>query len=116
MWVADITYIPMAKGFLYLVAIMDHFSRYVLSWRVSNTSGPITGSPRSEVQRVLVARSYINLLFRYNIPEVPKVVASPRIFAEYTIPLPQRVHHNSDMGSPPRTSLTISWALTIRKG
>ena len=36
-WVADITYIPMARGFLYLVAIMDHFSRHVLSWRLSNT-------------------------------------------------------------------------------
>lgn len=34
---ADITYIPMARGFLYLVAIMDQFSRYVLSWRLSNT-------------------------------------------------------------------------------
>ena len=37
MWVADITYIPMARGSLYLVAVMDHFSRYVLSWRLSNT-------------------------------------------------------------------------------
>ncbi len=36
-WAADITYIPMAKGFLYLVAIMDWRSRYVLSWRLSNT-------------------------------------------------------------------------------
>ena len=36
-WTADITYIPMAKGFLYLVAIMDWHSRYVLSWRLSNT-------------------------------------------------------------------------------
>ena len=36
-WTADITYIPMAKGFLYVVAIMDWYSRYVLSWRVSNT-------------------------------------------------------------------------------
>ena len=35
-WTADITYIPMAKGFLYVVAIMDWYSRYVLSWRVSN--------------------------------------------------------------------------------
>ena len=34
---ADITYIPMARGFLYLVAIMDYFSRCVLSWRLSNT-------------------------------------------------------------------------------
>ena len=36
-WTADITYIPMARGFLYLVAIMDWHSRYVLSWRLSNT-------------------------------------------------------------------------------
>jgi putative transposase len=36
-WVADITYIPMARGFLYLVAIIDWYSRYVLSWRLSNT-------------------------------------------------------------------------------
>lgn len=36
-WAADITYIPMARGFLYLVAIMDWHSRKVLSWRVSNT-------------------------------------------------------------------------------
>ncbi len=36
-WMADITYIPMARGFLYLVAIMDWYSRYVLAWRVSNT-------------------------------------------------------------------------------
>jgi putative transposase len=36
-WSADITYIPMARGFLYLVAIMDVYSRYVLSWRLSNT-------------------------------------------------------------------------------
>ena len=37
MWAADITYIPMAKGFLYLVAIMDWYSRYVVTWRLSNT-------------------------------------------------------------------------------
>ncbi len=36
-WCADITYIPMAQGFLYLVAIMDWHSRYVLAWRLSNT-------------------------------------------------------------------------------
>ena len=36
-WAADITYIPMARGFLYLVAVMDWFSRKVLSWRLSNT-------------------------------------------------------------------------------
>jgi putative transposase len=36
-WAADITYIPMEKGFLYLVAIIDLYSRYVLSWRLSNS-------------------------------------------------------------------------------
>src|SRR5208282_2896689 len=36
-WCADVTYIPMRRGFLYLVAIMDWFSRKVLSWRLSNT-------------------------------------------------------------------------------
>jgi len=36
-WCTDITYIPMQRGFLYLVAIMDWSSRKVLSWRLSNT-------------------------------------------------------------------------------
>lgn len=36
-WTADITYIPMARGFCYLVAIMDWASRKVLAWRLSNT-------------------------------------------------------------------------------
>lgn len=36
-WSIDITYIPMDKGFMYLVAIMDWWSRYVLGWRLSNT-------------------------------------------------------------------------------
>ncbi len=36
-WCADVTYIPMAHGFLYLVVIMDWYSRYVLAWRLSNT-------------------------------------------------------------------------------
>ena len=36
-WCADITYIPVTAGFLYLVAIMDWASRHVLSWRLSNT-------------------------------------------------------------------------------
>ena len=36
-WCADITYIKLRKGFVYLVAIMDWHSRYILSWRLSNT-------------------------------------------------------------------------------
>ncbi len=36
-WSSDITYIPLKQGYLYLVAIIDWYSRYVLSWRLSNT-------------------------------------------------------------------------------
>jgi putative transposase len=36
-WAADITYIPMNRGFMYLVAVMDWHSRKLLSWRISNT-------------------------------------------------------------------------------
>jgi putative transposase len=36
-WSADITYIPLAKGFMYLAATIDWYSRYVVAWRLSNT-------------------------------------------------------------------------------
>ena len=36
-WCTDVTYIPLQRGFLYLVAVMDWASRKVLSWRLSNT-------------------------------------------------------------------------------
>jgi putative transposase len=36
-WSSDITYVPMRHGFMYLVAVLDWYSRYVLSWRLSNT-------------------------------------------------------------------------------
>ena len=36
-WSSDITYVPLRGGFMYLVAVMDWYSRYVLSWRLSNT-------------------------------------------------------------------------------
>ena len=36
-WCSDITYIRMRRGYIYLVAVMDWFSRYLLSWQVSNT-------------------------------------------------------------------------------
>jgi putative transposase len=36
-WCADITYVPMERGFMYLVAIMDWYSRYVLAWELSNS-------------------------------------------------------------------------------
>jgi putative transposase len=36
-WSTDITYVPLASGFMYLAAVIDWFSRYVLAWRLSNT-------------------------------------------------------------------------------
>jgi putative transposase len=36
-WSADITYVPMATGFMYLAAVIDWFSRYVIAWKLSNT-------------------------------------------------------------------------------
>ena len=36
-WSSDITYVPMRHGFMYLTAVIDWYSRYVLSWRLSNT-------------------------------------------------------------------------------
>jgi len=36
-WAADITYVPMPLGFMYLAAIMDWFSRYIVAWQLSNT-------------------------------------------------------------------------------
>jgi putative transposase len=36
-WCSDITYLPMRRGFMYLVAVMDWYSRYVLTWEISNT-------------------------------------------------------------------------------
>ena len=36
-WSSDITYVPMRHGFMYLTAVIDWYSRYVLSWRLSKT-------------------------------------------------------------------------------
>jgi putative transposase len=36
-WSADITYVPMRRGFMYLIAVLDWHSRYVISWQLSNT-------------------------------------------------------------------------------
>ena len=68
-WCADITYIPLARGFLYLVAVMDWSSRTVLAWRLSNTM---------DVQFCVVALE--EALERYGAPTIfkPTKVASSR--------------------------------------
>jgi putative transposase len=53
-WASDITYVPLRHGFLYLAAVMDWYSRYVLSWRLSNT---LTGSFCLEALEDALSRS-----------------------------------------------------------
>src|SRR5690625_7928567 len=48
-WQIDISYIPLAKGFMYLVAIIDVHSRFIVGWDISNT---MTANWRSEERRV----------------------------------------------------------------
>jgi len=52
-WGIDITYIPMQKGFLYLTAIIDHYSRFVVGWKVSNS---LAGENCIEVVREAIKR------------------------------------------------------------
>lgn len=58
-WCADITYIPMKRGFLYLVTVMDWYSRAVLSWRLSNT-----------MDSDFCVAALEDALNRYGIPEI----------------------------------------------
>jgi putative transposase len=58
-WATDITYIPMARGFMYLVAIMDWASRKVLSWRLSNT-----------LDSRFCVEALKEALYRYGAPEI----------------------------------------------
>jgi len=44
-WSTDITYIRLAHGFAYLVAVIDWYARRVLAWRLSNTGGVLRGLP-----------------------------------------------------------------------
>jgi putative transposase len=64
-WATDITYIPMARGFVYLVAVVDWFSRRVLSWRLSITM---------DVNFCLEAVE--EALARYGRPEIFKTIAA----------------------------------------
>lgn len=52
-WAMDITYIPMARGFVYLVAVLDWFSRKVLAWRLSTTleTGPCIEALKEAMRR-----------------------------------------------------------------
>jgi len=72
-WGADITYVPLAHGYLYLVAILDWYSRYVVSWRLSNSLRPllidrlpVLGSllPRPQGQQFLTPADRLRIVVR----------------------------------------------------
>ena len=78
-WSTDITYIPMRGGFLYLVAVMDSFSRFVLSWELSNTM---------ETGFCLAAQE---AAFRFGQPEIwNSDQGSPFTAADFLAPLKKR--------------------------
>jgi putative transposase len=58
-WATDITYIPMNRGFMYLVAVMDWHSRKVLSWRISNT-----------LEADFCVEALSEAIRRYGVPEI----------------------------------------------
>ena len=49
-WAADITHVPMARGFLYLAAVMDWYSRYVVCWKLSNTLAGLYAKFRKSIK------------------------------------------------------------------
>jgi putative transposase len=71
MWAMDITYIPMARGFVYLCAVVDWFSRRVLSWRLSITMGEAQARNRFECRAErLLLEAVEEALARYAKPEI----------------------------------------------
>lgn len=79
-WAADITYLPMARGFAYLVAIVDLYSRKVLAWRVSNA-----------MTTEFCAEALQEALGRFGAPEISNTDQGSQFTAEdYTSPLEAR--------------------------
>ena len=71
-WAADITYIPMARGFVYLVAVIDWYSRRVLAWRLSNT-----------LETTFCVEALNEAVARYGCPEIfntDRALSSPRSY------------------------------------
>ena len=85
-WAADITYLPMSRGFLYLVAVMDWYSRYVVAWRLSNT---LEAGFCAEALEEALAKG------------------QPEVFnTDQSLPLRRQGGASSPVGSSPRSSRT----------
>ncbi len=79
-WASDITYIPMARGFLYLVAVIDWYSRRVLAWRLSNT-----------LETTFCVEAVNEAVARYGCPEIFNTDQGAQFTAEdFTTPLLER--------------------------
>ena len=77
-WATDICYLPMAKGFMYLVAVMNWLSRRVLSWRVSNT-----------LDREFCVEALEEALARYGAPEIFNTDQGAQFTSEAFTDVPQ---------------------------
>jgi len=64
-WSTDITYIRLAQGFAYLVAILDWFSRYVLSFRLSNSLREVRGGLSQGYQTMAEAQAGLKRYFQF---------------------------------------------------
>jgi putative transposase len=79
-WASDITYIPMARGFVYLVAVIDWYSRRVLAWRLSNT-----------LETSFCVEAVNEAVARYGCPEIFNTDQGAQFTAEdFTTPLLDR--------------------------
>ena len=79
-WCADITYIPVQRGFLYLVTIMDWASRHVLSWRLSNS---LDASYLHELEDGFTARRVIRDWFSFYNTQRPRSALDGRTPKEF---------------------------------
>jgi len=78
-WTADITYIPMNRGFMYLVAVMDWYSRKILSWRVSNTLPNFVSRPFPRRLAASAGRKSLIPIKVLSLPPLPSPMCSSLI-------------------------------------
>ncbi len=79
MWATDITYIPMRRGFLYLVAIVDWASRAVLSWRLSTT-----------MEADFCVEALNEAIERFGVPEIFNTDQGAQFTSESFLTVPER--------------------------
>ena len=86
-WAADITYVPMARGFMYLVAVMDWHSRKILSWRLSNT-----------LDSDFCIQALQEALSRHGRPEIFNTDQGSQFTSNRFTQVPQRSRHRNQHG------------------